>query len=361
MSLRFDRVSVIDQIAAALREGLSQGHWTDRLPSERGLCEELRVGRNTLRAALRRLAQEKLIEVVPGQGARVLSASKSRPKKETHVGLLCPLPLEQLRPRQALWIDGLRARLGENGSLLRVVHGPQYFRGSPGSALQWLLDRENFSCCVLVLSTKSCQQWFQSNGIPCVVAGTCHPKIELPYVDVHYRALCYHAATTLLRQRHRSVVYLSTTPEAAGDVLSEEGFLEGMKSVPDSDGRVVRNTAGRNGIVGAVHRLMSRNNPPTAIIVKDSYWYLTVLTALNRMKLRVPEDVSLISREADTFLNYVVPQPACYVDDSGMFARKLARVVDKLLQDPHARPAPVLMIPKLSPGGSMTTLEAKNQ
>ena len=46
MQLRLQRSSLIDQVCAALREGLQAGGWPEWLPGERRLCAELdeRVG-----------------------------------------------------------------------------------------------------------------------------------------------------------------------------------------------------------------------------------------------------------------------------------------------------------------------------
>ena len=73
MQLRLQRSSLIDQVCAALREGLRAGAWPEWLPGERRLCAELGVGRNSLRAGLRRLAAEGVVAIVPGQGTRRLA------------------------------------------------------------------------------------------------------------------------------------------------------------------------------------------------------------------------------------------------------------------------------------------------
>jgi len=61
--------SVAEQLLALIRDGrLKAG---DPLPSERELMESLRVGRSSVREALRTLAATRVIEIRPGRGAFV--------------------------------------------------------------------------------------------------------------------------------------------------------------------------------------------------------------------------------------------------------------------------------------------------
>lgn len=62
----------LELLAARLRAG----EWPENgfLPSERRLCTELEVGRGSLNAIFRELAQQRLITLEPGRGARVMPA-----------------------------------------------------------------------------------------------------------------------------------------------------------------------------------------------------------------------------------------------------------------------------------------------
>src|SRR3954470_23614768 len=76
-----DETSLHDEILARLRDYIVEGHVADggRL-SERQLCEMLGVSRTPLREALKVLAAEGLVELLPNRGARVrpLSAADIR-------------------------------------------------------------------------------------------------------------------------------------------------------------------------------------------------------------------------------------------------------------------------------------------
>ena len=356
MRPRLQRLSLIDQLCAALRDGLARGDWPDWLPSELRLSADLRVGRNSLRAALRRLADEGVVEIVPSQGTRNAGRVSHQQDPDREVfGLLSPITLEQLRPRQALWVDELRGLLSETGEVLRFVHGPQFFRSNPSPALQRLVSHERCGCWILVRSTKAIQLWFARNRVPCVIAGSCHQGVDLPSVDLDYRAMCQHAATTLLQLGHRRIAFLTQVADAAGDLHSETGFMEGVQGFlrAGAEGRVVHHEPERQGVAQCVRRLMQGARPPTALLINQSYHYLTVFSVLVQMGRRIPQDVSLICRDEDRFLAFLDPEPARYVEDPHQFARRLARIAAMLIRERPAKPPQMQIMPRLLRGSSI--------
>lgn len=68
-----------DEVVRQLHEGLLSGRYApgDRLPNERELGELLRVGRSTVREALRTLELQGLIEVRPGRSGGIFVAEPS--------------------------------------------------------------------------------------------------------------------------------------------------------------------------------------------------------------------------------------------------------------------------------------------
>ncbi|MFE1551415.1 GntR family transcriptional regulator [Streptomyces sp. NPDC058718] len=69
-------------IAAAMRREIEEGEVTHALPSEARLMELHGVSRNTVRRALKALADDNLIESAPGTGWHVASGEERRPLVE---------------------------------------------------------------------------------------------------------------------------------------------------------------------------------------------------------------------------------------------------------------------------------------
>jgi GntR family transcriptional regulator, transcriptional repressor for pyruvate dehydrogenase complex len=73
------RISVPDHVFAQLREAILTGHYRpgERLPSQRALAADLQVNMASVREALGRLEQLRLVEVRHGEATRVLDWRRS--------------------------------------------------------------------------------------------------------------------------------------------------------------------------------------------------------------------------------------------------------------------------------------------
>lgn len=360
MPLTVDRISVIDQTAATIRKGILGGEWKGRLPGERRLSRDLSVGRNSVRVALKILESEGMVEILPKRGVQIMS-NEARParKRNLVVGMLSPSPMEIVYPRQILWIDSLRDQLAKAGHILKYYSGHHYFRTGPDKAVQKLVEQESCDCWVLVASNKAVQEWFWSNQIPCLIAGSCHQGIDLPFIDVDYQALSRHAVLTLRRLGHRNIVYLAPVPQLAGDIQSETGFLEGLEGVVGgnaAEGTILNleNSVERTSF--ALNRLMKQRNMPTALLINNPFQYLTVFSTLTEMGLQVPHDVSLICRGSEHFLSYLKPSPVRYEQNPIEFADRLFRSIRKLINNPSIKARSVLFMPDLVEGDSISKL-----
>lgn len=352
--------SLVEQTVSALRREIDEGTWRGWLPAERFLCEHWQVSRNTLRAALRELSRERVICAVHGRGTRILRAHAKQPSLPVSrdVALLIPDPLDQIRPAQALWIDELRGMLSERNCRLHVMHGHQYFKSNPGAALQKLTSQNPHACWVVALSGQAVQQWFERSALPCIVAGTTYRNINLPFCDIDHRALCHHAAGVMLSKGHRRLGMLLGKSQHAGDLQSEEGFKAGVAESPHKDAVV---TIGYHestviSIARALNRMLTQKLPPTALLITNPHHFLTVVSQLKQWGSRIPEDISVISRDDDTFLSFMVPRPARYRADSQKFARMILRPVMDILKTGSVVQRCLRIMPEFVAGDSLRSI-----
>ena len=198
------------------------------------------------------------------------------------------------------------------------------------------------------------QRWFARRRTPCLVAGSTYPDIALPHYDLDNRAICRHAAGILLRVGHRRLALLNRESRRAGDVDSERGFIEGVRRSPHRDATAViaYHRDDVDSVARAVRTLLERSNPPTALVVSNSYAYLSTASVLAQRGLRVPQDISLISRDDDPFLASLVPEPARYRVDPHSFAKKIVGSLLQILNRSAPLRSPTPLLPKFAAGGS---------
>ena len=354
MALAFKRASLITQVTDALRAELLKGQWKDWLPSERELSTTLHVSRNSCRSALNMLRKEGLIRSVHGRGTRIAEHGGAATLLKNHrarsVGVIAPQPLGLLRPRQALFLDEVRDELFDMGVRIQMHNSPACYSRYPGRALEKLVETNSHDCWIVLLSNEPLQRWFMGRRLPCVVTGSVYPGITLPSIDEDYRAACRHAAGRLIALGHRHIAFLSRQSRAAGDLESEAGFREGLH--PNVRAKVVYHDDQSSTTVSLVKKLFSEPDPPTGMLVANSFCFVSVMTALAALRIRVPDDVSLISRDDDPFLAYVTPKPDLYRHDPVQFAHKLMLILRPMLLGEPVRPGPHRLVPKFVEGGS---------
>ena len=359
MNLIPQRTSLANEVVRVLRDGLISGVWSEWLPGERSLCERLHVSRPTVRAALRELRREGLIDVVQGRRSRILRpqqiALKRTPSKI--VCMLSPGPLDSLRPFTMFLMDETREFLAAAGYRLEVETSPRYYTRRPHKALESLVKEKSVACWNLFRATPQMQTWFAEQGLPVVINGSSQPGIELPSVDLHYRATCRHAGATLLARGHRHIALLIENIQCAGDEDSRLGFLEAAKAIPGVQPRltIAEHNGSVAGIRARIDSLMRANLRPSALLVANSMHVLTVMGQLLQSGISLPNDVALISRDDDSFLDYVVPTVARYYCSPAHFASKASHLILQVARGETAPRKAMLLVPQLIKGETLGT------
>jgi DNA-binding LacI/PurR family transcriptional regulator len=352
--------SLTAQVTARIAAEIEAGTWVDWLPGERALTETLRVSRKTVRKALAQLKRNGQITTELGQGHRIGVQAQPRRAGTESVGLLTLDPLERLRPFTALWVDELRALLFENHLSLALFSGHRFFSSRADTELARLVRQNPQSGWVLAHTDERVQQWFHDRRVPCILAGSGHRGLLLPSVDIDFFAVCRHAVGTMLRHGHRRIALLLRDSRRAGDLESAAGFLDGARQSGRSDveARVVRHVDTVEAALRALARVFDRTDPPTALLIANPALYLTAISFLAERKLRVPHDVSLISRDDDAFLSYLTPLPARYSCSPRLFAKRLLPHVCTLAQGGAITDTLQRIEPQFIPGPSLASLPA---
>lgn len=344
------RPSLITHSADFLREALLRGEWQDVLPSERALCTRMRISRPTLRAVLAQLEREGVIGAVVNKRRQILATPQSSGKAASHtIALLTPVPQQAMPPFVLFWVDALRELLAEAGYQLEVHASPHCFAAKAAGGLKKLTQRVHAAAWVMFRSTPAMQRWFAEQKLPAIVAGSCADDMQLPSVDLDYRATCRHAATMLMQKGHRRIALLLPDSAHGGDAVSAQGFREAF-AVSEAVPCVVQHHETAEQVIESLNEALKRKPAPTAFLVARSIHTLTVVTHLLRLGHKLPRDFAVVSRDDDAFLEHVVPKVTRYSADAAKFAKRLAKLVLELAQTGHTSTKPVRLMPDLRRG-----------
>ena len=363
MSPKFEiphRVSLVSQTGAYLREGIRKGLWKKWLPSERELCEELQVSRFTLRATLKELGREGIIKAVPQKGTQILiSAITRRNRRNLSVAIITPDRLTDVRPHFSLWISKLRDLLLKNEIQFHVFEGHHLLEGSIEKRLKKLLAQSPHDCWILHRTTKPIQQYFLENKIPCMVAGTPATGIDLPFVDIDNQALSLHALGYFYGKGHRKMAYLYDDGKTGGGRVGVNTIERGL--IHYSGEPMHTSTFDLGSSLGKCHRVLDRilkiDDPPTALLIGSSFKCIATMSHLQSQGYKIPEDISIICRDDDYFLNYYSPIPSRYTIDPTNFAKRIFNETMKVVNREVITKRADLVMPDFVEGQSVASIK----
>jgi DNA-binding LacI/PurR family transcriptional regulator len=347
------RESLIHQVANILRKSISDGVWAEHLPGELSLCQSFQVSRETLRGALGILIQEKLISSQQGQRRRVLKpAAHGKVPKRRGVILLTSVRLEQMDGASILLIDGLRGQLAKHHLELQVQVSPACFTRKPEKALAALAQGSTMALWVLFSAPAAAQRWFMKHGLPCVLVGSLHTGIALPSLDADYDAMGQHAANQFLSRGHRRLAIVIPKIVRAGDAYTVAAFRTACEKVPGATLQLLEHDGTTAGIQRCLSEML-KHSPATGLFIAHARHVLTVMSYLSTRGLRIPADVSLISRDSESFLEFMVPRPTHYHIPFLFLAQKLSQLVLKMARGEAVAAKSQLVMPTLVAGETL--------
>ncbi len=302
-----------DHIIEELRAGRLQPG--DALPTEVELAAQLKVARNTVRQALGRLDRDGLIQRIRGKGTFVHGDAQQRLSRG--LGLMALIMPESYTGHYPSVQHGFeRSAADEHSQVIVSTTDNDPIR--QGNAILQLMSKDVAGVAIVptVAPAPAFQiEMLQNQGIPVVF---CHRRMQgtrAPLVAIPYREVGRMAGRALLNQGHRRVAmyfslpsYRNVPPQEANTMPSGMDYAIGLREVlrqagsdlPDEmilsgDSYSLDQGLQEKEAWPKIKELFSRPDRPTAIMTSYDTMGEIVYLAIERLGLRVPEDVSVIA------------------------------------------------------------------
>lgn len=351
----FNRSSIVDQAAAALRDAIRRGELREPLPGGHQLARRLGISRPSIQAALGRLASEGVLVVRKGHRCR-LATPPAAPAASQPPAVCVIYPVS---PDSTFFLEHpllleMHAEFASRGIGWEVLSDPKLGTERPQKRLKQLVEARPHACWILFSTLEPLQAWFAAADVPAVVLGSCPADIALPSADINYEAVGWHAAGEVVRHGHTNVALILPPEPLPGDRASRRGFLRYMErrtpAPTVTDWNIPDQVAPRRA---KLERLLSGGSRPTVLVSLRPALTIAVVAAVLAAGLRIPQDVSIISRDTHPLLDAALPDLTRYRSTYKQLAMRAVRIAARVLAGRAVPARPSLVTPTFVPGGTL--------
>jgi len=347
-----------DQVLGYLRSRLCEGIWKEALPPERQLAAQLGVGRHTLRTALAALEKEGLLKERSQRGTLLATGLRAGRKQPVSIGVVFASQVARVVGKGLIYLDEVRDFFARKGIEV-VVHRAPFHPRRVSVHFQRMVNGVPHALWILVSPTEPIQQWCMKHRVPAMMIGNRSESYAMPAVSLNTRAACRHAVGRMLAKGHRRIALILPSHQKGEEEQSRLGFSEGIEESPHRNEVTLRlevHQETRESIRRMVDRLVALKERPTAWLIGRPGHYMTIHSYLLRLGIRIPEEISLISRDNDLYLGDLDPEPCRYVSDTIRQARMVARYAQRLMDgkaDGHPQGEVMRIVPDFVEGETL--------
>ena len=169
-----------------------------------------------------------------------------------------------------------------------------------------------------------------SREIPVVLVDRFYEKTNLPYVTTNNYIGAYEMTRLLIDNGHSRIACIQGELDSMPNRERVNGFRQAMEEAGYGDyAEVVGNEFSiQNGYL-ETKLFLNRKTPPTAIFAFSNTIFLGALKALRESSVDVPAQISIVSFDDNTYMDYLTPA----VTRVGQPVESMAKLAAKVLCD----------------------------
>ncbi|CAM4493392.1 DNA-binding LacI/PurR family transcriptional regulator [Paenibacillus endophyticus] len=277
--------------------------------------------------------RSKIIKIIVQHGYQPnLFAKGLASKLSYNIGVLLPNPAKNVNIHSLKAVRGIISQAKHHGynvllltgnseqDVLQSIESRYKGRSMDGLILFYTSDRDD------VIS------YLNLSGIPFVLIGRNMKHADIHAVDYDQFQAAWDATHFLVQLNHQNIAILHGPEHVTIQSDRMKGYqlaLQSSRIEPNPDWCIVVEKDEEDIIVWTWINSPER---PTAIIVQDDDTALKVVRALAKLKLKVPDDVSIVSFSQDTMGELVSPSLTAVHTDSYSHGYEAASMLLQLLK-----------------------------
>ncbi|MFI5910451.1 LacI family DNA-binding transcriptional regulator [Dactylosporangium sp. NPDC051541] len=305
----------------ATHAGVSEAAVSYALNGRPGVSEQTRA---------RVLAAARELGWTPNIAARSLGTARANA-----VGMVL------VRPPRVMVVDsfftqmlsGVEAELNRNDVAL-VLHLVDDFEETIGVYQRWYRGRHVDGVILTDLRSNDPRPLaLREIGLPAALIGGGHPSRAtfdlsgVSNVDVDTEGTALNIISYLKALRHRSVARVAGPLELLHTVRRDVAYTDAVAAVGDIEYRAVYTNYSAADGMRATRELLSRADPPTALVFDNDVMAAASLKVAHEMGLAVPDDFSVVAWDDSDLCQLTVPEITAVVQVPALQAELTARAL----------------------------------
>jgi len=271
------------------------------LPSERELCLEFNLSRQTVRNAIEVLSEKGLLNSRAGSGhfvrdASAASSAPDRARRNTRqIGVICAPRIYLEEPSQWGTLIGIKGVLSQYGYSVALSVSHKDKKAGFFPCYQHWLDDGDIEGYIGVSIPPALQRRLFESGYPSLSLGYVWDGIALPSIALDFRKIYHDVLSHVHGLGHETICCTLFN----GDTAFTRNVLAGIEAgIQQSGLKRARVKIGRSSdtaydLVGCVRTALRSSERPTALILQGDEHLPAVMRFLEMERIRVPEDLHL--------------------------------------------------------------------
>jgi LacI family transcriptional regulator len=197
----------------------------------------------------------------------------------------------------------------------------------------------------------------QEKGLPLICVDRYFEDPELSYVSSDNYEGAYSASKYLIEHGHTSIACIQGVRYSIPNIQRVKGFVEAMVGSGITSYTVTGDAFSEQNGYLETKLLLQQKVWPTAIFAFSNTIAMGCIKALKEEKIRIPEDISLITFDDNPYLNYIEPPLTCISQPVEEICKIAVKILFSKILERDPSPKYMLLKTQLKVKSSVKNLE----